>query len=546
MPPLTSIPQPTSAEAPGGTRSFTRRGMRPFVLATSALLMGALVGSAPPSAGQPIVTLGMASTAPAAVPAKMNTWHLAPSLVQLRAEIDARWPGRSRTYDGSIGDARHSRTRNSHNPVGTKHGPRYGTRGAVHALDITASGIDTGVVLAALIGDPRVWYVIYDGRIWSRTTGWAWRRQIGDPHTAHIHVSLRDGTKAVALAAERNTARWLSVRSKTRGSRAANLTTAATHRLQRALIRRGYRIPSGATGWYGPETTKAVRAYQRDQGWSGAGADGIAGSMTLRRLGVTPGASSASKAAAKKAAKKTAAKRAAAKKAAAKRAAAKRAASKRATAQTATQRLQRALIRRGYRIPSGATGWYGPETTKAVRAFQRDQGWSGAGADGIAGSMTLRRLGVAVAPGSLLTTNPAAKAAAKKAAAKRAAAKRAAAKRAAAKRAAAKRAAAKRAAAKRAAAKRAAAKRAAAKRASAKPPDMRRADAYKPGTASVQVYYLQEALIERGFDIPAGPTGYFGPHTGAAVKAFQHSQGWSGKDADGVPGTGTLRKLGLI
>jgi peptidoglycan hydrolase-like protein with peptidoglycan-binding domain len=500
--------------------------------------MGALVGSAPPSAGQPIVTLGIAWTAPAAAPAKLRTWHLAPSLVQLRAEIDARWPGRSRASDGSIGDARHSRTRNSHNPVGTKHGPRNGTRGAVHALDITASGIDTGVVLAALIGDPRVWYVIYDGRIWSRTTGWAPRRQVGDPHTTHIHVSLRDGTRAVARAAERDTSRWLSARSATRGSRAANLTTAATHRLQRALIRRGYRIPSGATGWYGPETTKAVRAYQRDQGWSGAGADGIAGSTTLRRLGVTTGASSASKAAARKAARKAAAKRAAAKKAAAKRAAAKRAASKQATAKRATQGLQRALIRRGYRIPSGPTGWYGPETTKAVRAYQRDQGWSGAGADGIAGSMTLRRLGVAVSPGSFLTTNPAA---AKKAAAKRAAAKRVAAKRAAAKRAAAKRAAAKRAAAKRAAAKRAAAKRAAANR-----PDMRRADAYKPGTASVQVYYLQEALVDRGFDIPAGPTGYFGPRTEAAVKAFQRSQGWSGKDADGVPGTGTLRKLGLI
>ena len=100
-------------------------------------------------------------------------WYPAPSLVALRKEVDARWPGRSRASDGVIGDPLHAARTNSHNPVGAGNGPRVGTRGAVHAMDITSAGIDARAFLSAVIGDPRVWYVIYDGQIWSRTTGWA-------------------------------------------------------------------------------------------------------------------------------------------------------------------------------------------------------------------------------------------------------------------------------------------------------------------------------------------------------------------------------------
>ena len=56
---------------------------------------------------------------------------------------------------------------------------------------------------------------------------------------------------------------------------------------QRALIGRGHRIPAGATGYYGDQTKSACAAFQRAQGWSGSGADGLPGPQTFARLGFT-------------------------------------------------------------------------------------------------------------------------------------------------------------------------------------------------------------------------------------------------------------------
>ena len=50
------------------------------------------------------------------------------------------------------------------------------------------------------------------------------------------------------------------------------------------------------------------------------------------------------------------------------------------------------------------------------------------------------------------------------------------------------------------------------------------------------VYDLQNALIAKGYSIPAGPTGYFGTRTKQAVAEFQRSLGFSGDQADGIPG----------
>ena len=398
----------------------TRRVRTAAILLASALLSGGAIGGpahgAALSAGLPAgPDVGDSALAP---------WHTAQSLAQLRSEINARWPNRSTASDGALGDARHRKSRNSHNPVGTDSGPEFGTPGAVHALDITAEGIDTGTVLRAVIGDSRVWYVIHDGQIWSRTHGWQPRRQVGDPHRTHVHISLRDDTQARALAAESDTTRWLPAKSKSRSSRGSSLSKAQTKRLQKALIKRGYRIPSGPTGWYGPETTKAVRSFQSDQGWSGSAADGIAGRVTLARLGLSAGDApgsevtktkkkakakkSANKKSAKKKKSKKPAKKAAKKKVAKKPAKAKPAKKKAATKKTSPKKassvyrpgnadpkiyvMQQALIARGYDIPAGPTGYFGVRTVAAVKAFQLAQGW--ADADGIPGRATLRRLGL--------------------------------------------------------------------------------------------------------------------------------------------------------
>lgn len=65
----------------------------------------------------------------------------------------------------------------------------------------------------------------------------------------------------------------------------------------------------------------------------------------------------------------------------------------------------------------------------------------------------------------------------------------------------------------------------------------------QPGDENRSVEIVQDALIARGFSIPAGSTGYFGDQTEAAYAAFQRSLGYSGSGADGAPGPASLKVL---
>lgn len=132
-----------------------------------------------------------------------RSWTLAPALAALRDEVNRLWPNRDRSYDGTIGDLAHqAQSKSEHNPD---------VKGVVRAIDITARGIDVDALLNATIGDPRVHYVIYRGRICSRTYGWTWHRSSGHEH--HVHISLRNRTSESApwdvidRAAE-NVGRW--------------------------------------------------------------------------------------------------------------------------------------------------------------------------------------------------------------------------------------------------------------------------------------------------------------------------------------------------
>lgn len=126
-------------------------------------------------------------------------WYLASSLIALGNELNAHWPRRDCSSDGAIGDESHQARKSDHNPD-------WDAGGVVRAIDIDNNGIDVNAVLKALIGDQRVWYVIWNGYIYSRTYSWAKRKYTGsDPHTGHIHVSIQH-TKA----AETDTSKWLS------------------------------------------------------------------------------------------------------------------------------------------------------------------------------------------------------------------------------------------------------------------------------------------------------------------------------------------------
>jgi hypothetical protein len=127
-------------------------------------------------------------------------YFLSPALAQLRAEVNATWPDRSKASDGWIGDTSHQARKSDHNPD-------YGDGGIVRAIDVTNSGIDVDRFIAAAVADPRTAYVISRGRVWQnpavyRVSGW--RPYSGtNAHDHHVHVSVRHGA-----AWDQNTGGW--------------------------------------------------------------------------------------------------------------------------------------------------------------------------------------------------------------------------------------------------------------------------------------------------------------------------------------------------
>ena len=56
--------------------------------------------------------------------------------------------------------------------------------------------------------------------------------------------------------------------------------------LQLALMSKHIPFDDGPTGFYGAHTRRACAAFQTKQGWTGDGANGIAGPLTIQRLGL--------------------------------------------------------------------------------------------------------------------------------------------------------------------------------------------------------------------------------------------------------------------
>lgn len=136
----------------------------------------------------------------------MSDWYLAQSLVALRTEINRRWPKRDKGSDGAKGDDAHAQRVSDHNPDRS-------AGGVVRAIDVDKDGIDVNELLAALTGDARVAYVIWNRRMmrsYAKTIGgrtykaWQWAPYTeGDPHTGHVHISINH-----TRSAETNTAAW--------------------------------------------------------------------------------------------------------------------------------------------------------------------------------------------------------------------------------------------------------------------------------------------------------------------------------------------------
>lgn len=112
-------------------------------------------------------------------------YYLAPSLGSLRNEVNTAHPKRDKTSDGWIGDASHAARASDHNPD-------YASGGVVRAIDIDHDGINKAKLLAVAIADPRTEYVIQDGFIYLRSTGFKKQVYTGtNKHDKHTHISIR-------------------------------------------------------------------------------------------------------------------------------------------------------------------------------------------------------------------------------------------------------------------------------------------------------------------------------------------------------------------
>lgn len=123
------------------------------------------------------------------------TWRIAKSLLMLRDQVNALYPGRSKDSDGAIGDEHHASRSSDHNPW-----VMDGAMGIVTAVDIThdpAHGFDSYAFAQKLLDsrDPRIKYVISNGRIGAGADGpspWAWREYTGqNKHDHHVHISVK-------------------------------------------------------------------------------------------------------------------------------------------------------------------------------------------------------------------------------------------------------------------------------------------------------------------------------------------------------------------
>jgi peptidoglycan hydrolase-like protein with peptidoglycan-binding domain len=207
-------------------------------------------------------------------------WRLARSLEKLRAQVNGKWPNRSKSSDGSIGDEGHSARTSDHNPDDA---------GVVRAIDIThdpRGGFDSYAFADMLLKeqDPRLKYVISNRRIGSGPAGpqpGAWRKYTGtNPHDHHCHISV------VPSAAGDDTKQWDidGNLAPTAGAVAAYVPPPATLRsgssgedvrkLQAALH-------IFIDGQFGPLTENALKNHQVAHGLI---ADGICGPQTWKTL----------------------------------------------------------------------------------------------------------------------------------------------------------------------------------------------------------------------------------------------------------------------
>lgn len=138
----------------------------------------------------------------------MPSYHVAPSLQKLLAEVNAAYPNRDKSSDGALGDAAHRARRTS------DHNPDYSAGGVIRARDFDedlngrrgSSSFQPGDNVRELRerllercrsgAENRVYYLISERKIYQWKNGYAPRPYSGpNAHDHHLHVSIRAGRK---------------------------------------------------------------------------------------------------------------------------------------------------------------------------------------------------------------------------------------------------------------------------------------------------------------------------------------------------------------
>lgn len=113
----------------------------------------------------------------------------APACKAALAQATKRWPGRRTSSDGVCASAQHSKQ----NPTSD-----HETGNAFDLSHDPEHGVDT-YALADMMRrnpDPRVKYVISNGRIWNPSISPNWRKYTGaNKHDHHMHVSIIPGAR---------------------------------------------------------------------------------------------------------------------------------------------------------------------------------------------------------------------------------------------------------------------------------------------------------------------------------------------------------------
>jgi hypothetical protein len=120
-------------------------------------------------------------------------WYLNPALTRFRNAVNAAYPNRDKTSDGTIGDENHQAGISDHNPD---------LDGSVDAWDMDVDGVPVEDLKVVFQAHESSQYWIHNRQIATRGNGWKRVPYSGaNPHDKHVHWNTR-------TSHENSTAPW--------------------------------------------------------------------------------------------------------------------------------------------------------------------------------------------------------------------------------------------------------------------------------------------------------------------------------------------------